>query len=51
MPASHLVGVLLLMGAASMTYISHRVHKLAAELVVWIGYLVCVVAAVVLLGA
>jgi hypothetical protein len=50
MPLTHLAGILLLLAAASMTYISHRVQKLGAELLVWIGYLFCVVGGVVLLG-
>lgn len=50
MPFAHLAGALLLLAAASMTYISHRVEKLAADLLIWIGYLLCVAGGVVLLG-
>jgi hypothetical protein len=51
MQIAHFAGVVLLLAAAAMTYISHRVHKLAADLLIWIGYLFCVVAGMVLLGA
>ena len=51
MALAHSAGILLLLAAASMTYLSHRVHKLGADLIIWIGYVLCVIAAVVLLGA
>jgi len=50
MPIAHIAGILLLLGAASLTHISRRAHKLAADLIIWLGYLFCVAAAMVLLG-